>query len=154
VISGLSRAVVIVEAANRSGSLITAGFALDQGREVFAVPGQVDSTRSAGPHRLIRDGALLVRSASDILNELGIEPVQRPAVKDNDGSRSEGNRGSPGPLPEEARAIVETLGGEPLHIDDIVRKTDRPPSNVLRILMSLELEGIVEQRPGKLFVRS
>ena len=67
VISGLSRAVVVLEGTDRSGSLITAGFALDQGREVFALPGPVDSTRSAGPHRLIRDGAALIRSAADIM---------------------------------------------------------------------------------------
>ena len=153
-ISGLSRAVVIVEATVRSGSLITAGFALDQGREVFAVPGHIDSARSAGPHRLIRDGALLVRSASDIIDELGIEPLERPVSNDSEESRGEGTRGAPGPISGEVCAIVEALGCEPAHIDDIVRKAERPPSDVLRILMTLELEGVVEQRPGKWFVRA
>ena len=155
VISGLSRAVVVLEGTDRSGSLITAGFALDQGREVFALPGPVDSTRSAGPHRLIRDGAALIRSAADIFDELGLE-AETPSLEQlvEAGPERGGRRGSTGPLPHGAGAVIRTLSDEPIHIDDIVGKSGIPPSEVLTVLLALELEGVVEQRPGKWFVRA
>lgn len=146
IISGISRAVVVVEATMKSGSLITASLALEQGRDVFAVPGSVDSFKSTGCHFLIKQGARLVENADDILEELGIgsTPVYRKGKSQTIPFP---------PLEESERAIYDMLDQYPMHIDEIVRRGRLPAGEVSAILMKMELRGLVRQLPGKLFAR-
>ncbi|MBN1103727.1 MAG: DNA-processing protein DprA [Deltaproteobacteria bacterium] len=145
VISGLSRAVVVVEATMKSGSLITAAVALEQGREVFAVPGSVASFKSTGCHFLIKQGARLVENADDILEELGLHFARAPR------SDAEGTLWPI--LKGDEKAIYELLGDYPIHIDEIVRGGRFRPGEALSILLKMELKGLVRQLPGKMFVR-
>ena len=154
IISGLSRAVVVVEAAERSGSLTTARDALDQGREVLAVPGHPFDARAAGCNQLIRDGAVLVRSSADVLEALAL-PVLREA---------------PDPVlevpevPRERRTLAETgalhsqilarLGPSPLAEDQLIRDLDLPPATVSGELLTLELEGLIQRQAGGLLART
>jgi len=144
VISGLSLGVIIVQASDKSGSLITASLALEQNREVFAVPGNIGSKLSKGTNRLIKEGAKLVESVDDVLSE--IEELRRLKEKEiNDRSAF---------LPElshEERLIYTELKNEPLHIDEITKLTGIASSKALTILLSLELSGLVAQLPGKMF---
>jgi len=148
IISGLSLGVVVVEAAHRSGSLITARLALEQGREVFAVPGMARNFRSVGPHRLLKDGAKLVECAEDILEEI------RPLLRASDISVC--NRTDPAPqvaaCTEEEKKLLVFLDRSPIHIDEISRSVEWPVSRVMAVLLALELKGIVRQLPGKYFV--
>ena len=148
IVSGLSRGVVVVEAARRSGSLITASLALDQGREVMAVPGSVRSQRSAGCHFLLKQGAALVESAGDILEVLGLE--RGTATPDR---RSEGAGRGPALDPKEKR-VYDLLGDDPVHIDEIVTASGMAVQHVLGLLTRMELTGLIEQLPGKMFVRT
>jgi DNA processing protein len=145
IISGISRAVLVVEAAERSGSLITASMALEQGREVFAVPGSIQSPRSAGTHFLLKNGAALCEKAEDILSVLGI-----------------GSRGGKGPyevreqeaLGDEEKRIYSILEPYPIHVDSIIERAGLGPGKVLAILLALEMKGAVKQLPGKMFIRA
>ena len=146
IVSGLARAVVVVEAAAKSGSLITARTALDQGREVFAVPGHPFDARASGCNMLIRDGAVLTRGADDVL-----EALARPAP--------EAPVDIPPPPPEtrspaETRAlhaaILDRLGPSPLAEDQLIRDLSRPAGEVTPALVALELDGAIERRPGGL----
>jgi DNA processing protein len=148
IISGLSRGTVVVEATKKSGSLITASLALEQGREVFAVPGSIDSFKSTGTHFLIKQGAKLIENADDILDDFGFA------------GKGRAGRGVPGEpcgvhrdLDELERKIYEIIGDYPMHMDNIVRLGKMEVSKVAGILMKMELEGIVKQLPGKMFVR-
>ncbi|OHB25545.1 MAG: DNA protecting protein DprA [Desulfuromonadaceae bacterium GWC2_58_13] len=145
IISGLSQGVLIVEAAEGSGSLITADFALEQGREVFAVPGPVYGETSGGVNRLLKEGAHLVTDATDILDVLcpGI-PSKRQQEKE-DSLMAE--------LAGDALALYRCLSVEPLHIDELARKSGLTPMEVSAILLHLELQGGVEQIPGMRYVR-
>ncbi len=144
IISGLSIGVVVVQAGMESGSLITANYALEQGREVFAVPGNVGSDSSRGTHQLIKDGAKLVESSEDILEE--VLPQWRkerkmpqdvePPVRD---------------LTEEEKVLYEQLGETPLHIDVLIRESQFDPGKVSSLLLNLELKGLISQWPGKCF---
>jgi DNA processing protein len=145
-ISGLSRGVVVVEATMRSGSLITASIALEQGREVFAVPGSVHSFKSTGCHFLIKQGAKLVESSDDILDELG---MNYPFAPKTDTFKQE----TFPPMDDSERAIYEILGDYPLHIDQIAQEGDMKAGEVSSILTRMELKGIIRQLPGKMFVR-
>jgi DNA processing protein len=147
IISGLTLGVVVVEAAHRSGSLITARMALEQGREVFAVPGMARHYRSVGPHRLLKDGAKLVESAEDILEE--IRPLIRPSWLS--GGEAKTATAAPTTSPDEA-VLLQSLDQHPRHIDEICRSLQWPVSQVMSMLLSLELKGAVEQLPGKYFV--
>jgi len=149
IISGLALGVVVVEAAHRSGSLITARLALEQGREVFAVPGVARHYRSIGPHRLLKQGAKLVESAEDILEE--IRPLVRPSWTPVASRKS-----VPAVLPKldaDEMTIFEKLDRQPQHIDDICRELSWPMAKVMAVLLNLELKGSVQQLPGKYFVR-
>ena len=148
IISGLSRGVVVVEATKKSGSLITASLALEQGREVFAVPGSIESFKSTGTHFLIKQGAKLVENSDDILAELDLKQMSFLASCFS-------KKGSQGPpeMDEPERKIYEILEGYPMHIDEIVRLGDLNAGEVLGILMRMELKGLVRQLPGKMFVR-
>ncbi len=147
IISGLSLGVVVVEAAKSSGSLITASCALEQGREVFAVPGKVDSPKSYGTHRLIKEGAKLVQDVDDVLEELNIEVESR-----GDSKRAPEDVLCPD-LKEEERKVYELLSSDPCQIDVICGKVNLPVSKVSSILMMLEVKGLITQLPGKHFAR-
>lgn len=157
IISGLSRAVVVVEAAARSGSLITARDAADQGREVLAVPGHPFDARAAGCNTLIRDGATLVRHAADVAEALGLAAPDLP-----DPSRSE-VQALPGPeaprrsfsdLAAVHGQILARLGPSPLAEDQLIRDLALPPSVLTPALVSLELEGRIARAPGGLLSRA
>jgi DNA processing protein len=151
IISGLSLGTVVVEAARKSGSLITARLANEQGREVFAVPGSVQSYKSAGTHRLIQQGAKLVASAADILEEF---PYVFPAAAAN--ADQTAGAGSPGPaagLSVEETRLWQALGPYPTHIDDLARSLRLAAGQLAGLLLQLELKGLVRQSPGKRFER-
>ena len=149
-ISGISYGVIVVEAALRSGSLITARFALEQGREVFAVPGSPLDPRAEGANRLLRDGAGLVRSAADVLEVLTSIVRSRDEVSDGGIEEDE-------PLPASDdrtgtgddlhSRIVSLLGPSPVGIDDLIRESRSPPGAVLSVLLELELAGRLARHP-------
>lgn len=148
IISGLALGVIVVEASDRSGSLITARWALEQGKEVFAVPGKVDSPYSTGCHRLIKDGAKLVEDVTDVVEELGELAGVLPHIDDEEAEdRPEL------PLSPEERKIFDLLSSDPKHIDALAKESGLSAAKVSATLMSLELKKVVEQLPGKLFVR-
>ncbi len=144
-ISGLSLGVLVVEAAENSGSLITVQYALDQNKEVFAVPGRVDSPLSKGTNMLIRRGARLVHDAEEIIEEL------LPQLKGLTSSMHEDTRTLE--ITDKEKAIFSLLKDEPVHIDNILRDAPMSPDEVLSILLNLELKGIIRQREGKRFCK-
>ncbi len=151
IISGLALGVVVVEAAHRSGSLITARLALEQGREVFAVPGLARHYRSVGPHRLLKQGAKLVENAEDVLEEL--RSMLRPSgQKIALASTSNGARGAVEGLSEDEAFALALLDESPRHIDELTRAKDWSVARVMSALSALELKGIVRQLPGMYFV--
>ena len=152
IISGLSLGVIVVEAAKNSGALITTDFALEQGRELFAVPGQAQAATAAGTNMLIRQGAKLVESADDVIEELGdvIKGHMKAAAP---GGRDEKISKAPGGLNEAEVKIFETLSDAPVSIDEIVDDTGLPVTEAMSCLTRLELKGIVAQLPGKSYVR-
>jgi DNA processing protein len=150
IISGVSLGVLVVEAALKSGSLITARFALEQGREVFAVPGSPLDPRCRGANDLIRGGATLVEGVEDVLNALGgqLSDPRRPAstrprgVALSDGNDTENQTDS-------ARAkVLEGLGPSPVLVDELVRQCQLSPAIVATVLLELELAGRLERQPG------
>lgn len=146
IISGMSLGTVVVEATRRSGSLITARLALEQNREVFAVPGSVNSFKSMGTHALIQEGAKLVTHVGDILEEIG-RPAAGAAPAAHGGHPAALPHPLPG-LPPEEQAIVAALGPYPVHIDHLVRQLGLAPGLLAGILLRLELKGFVQQHPG------
>jgi len=146
IISGLCRGVLIVEAAERSGSLITADFALEQGREVFAVPGAVFATTSQGVNRLLKDGARLVTEARDILEVLWPQIPSRSVSRREDAFAES--------LAADALRVYRLLGENPLHVDELARTSGLTPMEVSAILLHLELQGGAEQLPGMRFART
>jgi DNA processing protein len=147
IISGLSLGVVVVEAAKTSGALITADFALEQGREVFAVPGQTSSPTSAGTHRLIKQGAKLVESADDILEELESHLPEELLKKD-------GTPETKVSLPQEEDKIYQLLSSEPVNIEQILEKSDLRLNKLSHILLNLQFKKLIRELPGKIFVRN
>lgn len=142
IVSGLTRATLVVEAGERSGALITAGFALDQGREVLAVPGPITSPGSAGTNRLIQDGARLVQGADDVRAELGMAPaVERPAEQQL-------GLGALFPAGDLESQLLAKLAEEPLGADDLCRALGRTAVEVSTALTMLELRGRIRQVAG------
>jgi len=141
IISGLARGVLVVEAAERSGSLITASFALEQGREVFAVPGNITYRSSRGTNSLIKQGAKLVENVADILGELPPESVNLPQWAKKQGFNLS---------PDEDR-LCGLLAEGPLHIDELIVRSELTVSVVSAMLLRLELQGAVQQLSGKMF---
>lgn len=144
-ISGLSLGVVVIEAPERSGALITADCALEQGRAVFAVPGSVDDARNRGPHALIREGAVLVEDARDVLLELQLDGLQKTL-------ELEPEPPAPELEPQEA-ALYALLSEEPMPVDDLILESNRPAAEVNATLLMLELKGVARRLPGNAFVR-
>jgi DNA processing protein len=149
IISGMSLGTLIVEATTRSGSLITAQCAMEQGREVFAVPGSVRSFKSTGTHQLIKQGAKLVENVTDIIEEL--DPILHP--QNICAKKEANNAGVLAALSGEERRVLEALTLYPIHIDTIIRQLSLNPGEASGILLQLEIKGVAEQMPGKLFVR-
>jgi len=157
IISGLSRATIVIEAAARSGSLITARDALDQGREVMAVPGHPLDARSSGCNMLICDGAMLVRTARDVLEVIGTEGETHPQAR----AQSRGAAmpaatpaAKPRSLADLHKRILSLLGASPIAEDQLIRDLRAPAAEVAPALMDLELEGHVSRRPGGLLTRT
>jgi DNA processing protein len=142
IISGLSQGVVVVEAARQSGSLITARLALEQGREVFAVPGRIDSVKSCGAHRLLQEGATLVHSVEDIFQELGVGGAQGV----NLGGHHEKRLGTA--LTPEEEKLYGWLDVYPQNIDELIQNSKMAPEKVAELLLLLELKGFVEALSG------
>src|SRR5437867_8845052 len=164
IISGLALGVVVVEAAEDSGSLITARLALEQGREVFAVPGPIDVPTSQGPHGLLKQGATLVETVDDIVEELlpQLETVRTPLIDPlhlkSTGcpdcmAAGAGKRRSFAPKPPdlspEEQVVLRVMGREPRHLDDLTEQSRLPAAEVARILLGLELKALVHQLPGQ-----
>lgn len=157
IISGLSLGVLVVEAARNSGALITAELAAEQGRDVFALPGKISSATSSGTNELIKDGAKLVQTVDDILEELSISEI-RPLdgeVKSNTGEKISKMTKAYiyNSLTEDERKIYKMLSDEPLHVDDISKGTGFDPSKLSKVLLSLELKKVIKELRGKQFIR-
>lgn len=143
IISGLALGTIVIEAGERSGALITAGFALEQNRTVFAVPGSPGYARSRGTNGLIKQGACLVESAEDVLKEIAPQtgpPAGRPSLGL-----------APALAADEAR-VVALLSDAPAHVDEVSRQLNLAPHTVLALLLCLETRGLVRALPGKFYV--
>jgi DNA processing protein len=150
IISGLCLGVVVIEAAPRSGSLSTAHHALEQNREVFAVPGPVDSLASRGCHRLIRDGARLVETVDDILEELGPLVREVRTAPDEPPVRHPAELG----LSDQERSLLGQLHHQPSGVDELIVRTGLTASQVMATLSVLELKRLVRRLPGHQFIRA
>jgi len=148
VISGMSLGTVVVEATKKSGSLITARLAAEQNREVFAVPGSIQSFKSTGTHTLIKQGAKLVEHAQDIIEELAplVQFSARSQKKTT--ANPETNLAM---LSDDETRVFHALEPYPMHVDVLARKISMESGQLLSILLNLELNGLVQQSPGKLF---
>ena len=156
IISGLSLGVLVVEAAQRSGSLISARHAMEQGREVFAIPGSIHNPLARGCHRLIRQGAKLVETADDILEELGPlalgQTLGQGVAQEAQGGHS-GEAAAPG-LDGDYRRLLEVMGDAPVAIDQIVARSGLTAEAVSSMLLLLELQGEIGSMPGGLYCRT
>ncbi|NLA26177.1 MAG: DNA-protecting protein DprA [Firmicutes bacterium] len=150
IISGLSLGTVVVEASQKSGALITAYYALDQNREVFAVPGNVGSPYNRGSHRLIKEGAHLVETVEDILEELGMYAPGGSAAAEAAKAKEQ----KIAALDDNEKKVLELIPYEPLHIDELVRLGGGDAAGTGATLLNLELKGLIRQLPGKYFIRT
>ncbi|MDX1655862.1 MAG: DNA-processing protein DprA, partial [Candidatus Competibacteraceae bacterium] len=156
-ISGLSLGVLVVEAALKSGSLITARLAAEQGREVFAIPGSIHNPLARGCHNLIRQGAKLVETAADILEELGAQAGLNPPVENPQADPAQGGSAlqpqRDGALDEDYRYLLQCLGDGPVSVDALVERSTLTAEAVSSMLLILELQGFVAAAPGGLYAR-
>ena len=148
IISGLSQGTLVVEAALASGSLITARMAAEQGREVFAIPGSIHAPQSRGCHALIRQGAKLVESAQDVLEELKIPATTVPGLP-QEGVNAPGAAASD----ETEDPVLAALGYDPMGLDALIARTGMDASTLQVALLELELDGRIARLPGGLFQR-
>lgn len=166
IISGISLGVLVVEAGEKSGSLITARIAADQGRSVFAVPGAIESAGSRGTHRLIKQGAKLIENVEDILDEVLPQAGLRGPLSAEAGtilplSPDRSAAGTPPPLSGKdgtgltaaETSLLDLIGTSPVHIEGLITASGLPPQGVLNGLLILELQGHIRQLPGKMFCR-
>ncbi|NLE64839.1 MAG: DNA-processing protein DprA, partial [Elusimicrobia bacterium] len=144
IVSGLSLGAFVIEARQKSGALITADFALEQGREVFALPGRIDSPLSEGPIRLIRSGAKPVLSIEDILEEMppGHEKnAPAPEILEPDG----------GVMDKDQSRVLEILACGEASFDEMIARSGRKPTELSRVLLSLQMRGRINEAPGKVY---
>jgi DNA processing protein len=159
IISGLSLGTIIVEAGSRSGALITARAAMDNNREVMAVPGKIDSPLSKGSHQLIKQGAKLIESVEDVMEALGYfgqqlqSHVTEAATKAAEKVETPLFDASQLNLSVPEKTIYDYLSREPSHIDQIIAETDLAPGSINAGLISLRLKGLIKQLPGNLFLK-
>jgi len=150
IISGLSMGTLVVEAAEKSGALITADYSLDQGREVFAIPGSIHSFLSKGCHDLIKQGAKLVNSYHDIIEELETKDIYN---KSSENCSKKDENINIDDLNEYEKDFLKYISTDPLHIDEITNLTELSPAKVNEILLSLELKNIIREVEGKRYIR-
>ena len=157
IISGLSLGVVVVEAAKNSGALITADLALEQGREVFSVPGKISSLTSEGTNYLIKDGAKLVQTADDILEELNLHEILPLTGKEKDLRDDKISNKTKAyiynSLTDDERRVYKILSDEPLYIDDVVKESGLELAKAPKALLGLEMKKLIKELPGKQFVK-
>ncbi|HRK56971.1 MAG TPA: DNA-processing protein DprA, partial [Burkholderiaceae bacterium] len=146
IIAGLARGILVVEAALRSGSLITARLGAELGREVFAIPGSIHSPLARGAHRLIRDGAKLVESAQDILEELQLSAADGPSAQCEPVA-------APEAIETEAKRLLDALGHDPTDIDALSERTGMETGALVAALFELEMAQCIERLPGNRYQR-
>ncbi|MCB9746852.1 MAG: DNA-protecting protein DprA [Candidatus Omnitrophica bacterium] len=151
IISGLARGVIVVEAAERSGALITADFALEQGREVYAVPGNINTLTSKGVNHLIKQGAKLMTSLEDVLEDL---PALKTRNSVNANANAKPSQEVPSGLSDQEQEIYQRLMQGPIHIDDLLGTTRIAIPQMTSVLLNLEMKKIIKQLPGKIFTRA
>ena len=151
VVSGMSMGTIVIEAGVKSGAMITATQAMEQGRSVFAVPGRIDSHGSRGPHRLIRDGARLIESIDDVIDEL---QFLLPTSVGRGGRRDSGKTGDTGQslasLTADESRLVDLLDAGELDVDSIIRNTGLEPAKVSSMLIGLEMKRVIRMLPGRI----
>jgi DNA processing protein len=162
IIAGLSLGTIVIEAAPRSGALITAKAALDYDREVMAVPGKIDSPLSRGAHQLIKEGARLIESVEDVMDALGhigeqlqehVTTRQRRAERASEAVESSLFDMTQLKLSDSEQKVFDCLDKEPVHIEQIIAGSHLPPGTVNATLISLRLKGLIKQLPGSLFAK-
>jgi DNA processing protein len=141
IVSGMTLGTTIIEAPSRSGALITASFAADQGREVFVIPGSIFAQTAEGTNALLRDGARLVRDGADILEDLGLAGVSGPVLTQSQMS-----------LDENERRLLAALGKEARHIDELAEEAELPAATVSALMLTMELKGLVRNHGAQYYV--
>ncbi len=148
IIAGLSLGTIVVEAGVKSGALLTANYALEQNREVFAVPGNINSSKSTGTNQLIKDGAKLISSINDVLVEL--EPQLKYFLKKENKQEIR----LPADLTDIDKKVLNVLTNDPIHIDKLSKQVGKSTAETLSLLLPLEFKDLVKQLPGKLFIKA
>lgn len=148
IISGMSTGVLVVEAAKQSGSLITANYAMEQGREVFALPGSIHNPLARGTHSLIKQGAKLIESVNDILEELA--PIASILINK---SYEKNTNGVSNDLDKDYKLLIDNMGYDPVSVDNLVKLTGLTAEAVSSMLLILELQGLIESQQGGLYCR-